>query len=387
MKRLTVLRRIAFGAAIIALSPVTASSALANTRYFPAWVLYALSHPHPRLKIITSHRGQYGPQCPENSICAIRAAADADIESVEIDVKESKDGTLWPFHDMTVGRTTNYSHNGRYYNPFISGVDNSLANPAVERLTDQQLHQLKLRDLDGHLTGWHATDLRTMLDVINKNVQNMTVILDIKTPTAVGTAARLVRELGMGSSVVLKFGIGLFTPDQLRPITQGVRFAPTLYAGDMDRIRISHPNGGADAAVANYVKEYKKLDGWTYLELGAKEFHGSGNTVGLSGSMAGIAFQVRYSGVALGNFAPVLEKKPNAASPRTGYYRSDGSCCASLNDYLTKTKYYGNETRDDRPDIAAQVAFFNNILTDNGAEALRIARATGGRADVNKIIH
>lgn len=372
---------------IIAAFALVGMSGAANAEnYNPTNVLYALGHPDGRLKIITSHRGQYSAGCVENSICAVRAAAAADIESVEIDVKESKNGTLWPFHDMTVGRVTNYAHNGRMYNPFTEGVDNSLANPAVASLTDQQLNTLKLRDADGNVSAYWASDLKTLLTNIKNLTPNMAVILDIKTPSAVSRSADLIRELNMGSSVVMKFSVSLFAPENVEQSTKGYRFAPTVYMGDLDRIYSHDPLRTPALVIADYLRRYTAIAGYTYVELGGKEFRGSGTSWALTGEMGEILFLLKYRGMAVGNFVPVLEKEPDARTARTGYYRSDGSCCASLNDYLTRTRWFGTEQRDDRTNMHAQVALFNNVLTDDGAGALRIARATGGRADLYKIL-
>jgi len=354
--------------------------------YLPEKVLYALGHPDPRLAIITSHRGLYSPGCVENSICAVRAAADADIESVEIDVKESKEGTLWPFHDMNVGRVTNYTHNGRMYNPFTAGIDNSLANPTVASLTNQQLSRLKLRDAGGNVSPHWIADLKTLLTNIKGLTPNMAVILDIKTASAVSRSADLIRELNMGSSVVLKFDVGMFTPENLHRSTKGYRFAPTVYMGNLDHIYARDPLGTPAIVVANYLKRYTSIPGYTYIELGGKEFRGSGSNWALSASMGEILFHLKYRQMAVGNFAPVLEKAPDSRTSRTGYYRSDGSCCASLTDYLTHTRTFGSEVRDDRPNLNAQVSIFNNVLTDNARGTLTIARSTGRRANLYKII-
>lgn len=362
------------------------SSAAQAENYNPSFVLYAMGHSTTRLEIITSHRGLYSPGCVENSICAVRAAADADIESVEIDVKESQNGTLWPFHDMNIGRVTSYSRNGRLFNPFIESADNNLSNPLVSSMTDRELNQLKLRDANGNVSYYWASDLKTLLTNIKSLTPNMAVILDIKTPSAVAKSADLIRELDMGSSVVMKFSVGMFTPENVLNSTKGYRFAPTVYMGDLDRIYARDPLNTPAVVASEYVLRYSKLTGFTYVELGAKEFNTTRGIRGLEGPMAELIFLLRYGGVSVGNFAPVLEKAPDWRSARTGYYRSDGSCCASLNDYLTHTRWFGTETRDDRPDITAQVYLFNNILTDDASRALQIARSAGRRSDVQKIL-
>jgi hypothetical protein len=74
--------------------------------YDPAKVISAMGKIDGGLKILTAHRGIYGPKCPENSICSVAATVNAGIESVEIDVYSDKDGDLWPLHDRRVGNVS-----------------------------------------------------------------------------------------------------------------------------------------------------------------------------------------------------------------------------------------------------------------------------------------
>lgn len=63
-----------------------------------------------RFALLAAHRGVYGkltrndPPVPENSILAIRHAAACGFESVELDVKLTKDGKLVLMHDYSTGR-------------------------------------------------------------------------------------------------------------------------------------------------------------------------------------------------------------------------------------------------------------------------------------------
>jgi glycerophosphoryl diester phosphodiesterase len=70
------------------------------------------SHPHPlNLKtldrpLIIAHRG-YMARYPENTLAAFRAAMDAGVDMIELDVVLSKDRRLVVIHDDSLGRTTN----------------------------------------------------------------------------------------------------------------------------------------------------------------------------------------------------------------------------------------------------------------------------------------
>ncbi len=55
--------------------------------------------------MVTAHRGHYYQE-PENSLAAIRAAAELGVEVVEIDVRATADNVLVLMHDDTIGRTT-----------------------------------------------------------------------------------------------------------------------------------------------------------------------------------------------------------------------------------------------------------------------------------------
>src|SRR5665213_1157376 len=104
----------------------------------------------PYSPVILAHRGLFGKyntrsganrDVPENSLTAIKAANDAGIEGVEIDVRETSDpNTPVIMHDSTVGRTTNV------FNPSIGGqtptpavTSNILAAGAVELPTAMPL--------------------------------------------------------------------------------------------------------------------------------------------------------------------------------------------------------------------------------------------------------
>jgi len=84
-------------------------------------------------KILTcAHRG-YHKNAPENSLQSIQNAINKEIEMVEFDIRETKDGKFVLMHDSTLERTTNGAGN-------------------VSDFTLAELQQLKLKDNSGVLT-------------------------------------------------------------------------------------------------------------------------------------------------------------------------------------------------------------------------------------------
>jgi glycerophosphoryl diester phosphodiesterase len=57
---------------------------------------------------VIAHRGMHG-QYPENTIGAVKAAIEYNLDYVEVDVRTTKDGYLVLMHDKTIDRTTNHS--------------------------------------------------------------------------------------------------------------------------------------------------------------------------------------------------------------------------------------------------------------------------------------
>ena len=56
--------------------------------------------------VITSHRGAAG-YAPENTLAAIKKGLESDVNRIEVDIHQSKDGKLIIIHDEILDRTTN----------------------------------------------------------------------------------------------------------------------------------------------------------------------------------------------------------------------------------------------------------------------------------------
>lgn len=69
---------------------------------------------------IVCHRG-LSLKAPENTLASLEKAIEAGAEVVELDVRPSRDGVLYVFHDDTLDRTTNGS--GRFAGKLSSEID------------------------------------------------------------------------------------------------------------------------------------------------------------------------------------------------------------------------------------------------------------------------
>ncbi|WCG82492.1 glycerophosphodiester phosphodiesterase family protein [Pectobacterium sp. A5351] len=347
--------------------------------YDPSKVIGQMRVVNKKLKFVIAHRGLYGRGVAENSIASIKAAADKGIEAVELDVKPSRNNTLWLFHDLTVGRATNYGYPSAF-DPFSPNVGkNSELNPPVNTLTDSQLNALKVKDIIGFILPTYALRLEDVFAVAEQDFPNMVFILDIKNANDVGQAAFQSQKANMADRVILKFSVSAILPDQVTRYTNGQPFVPTVYTGDLNAIvneyRKEHPRRGAPVnaklIVQDYLDKYTQQKGFVYFELGMKTWP--------DGPLGSYAYHLHNLGVPIGNFSPVPEA-------RNGYFRSNGTCCASLNDYLTPSPYFGNETVDNRTSLRSMVDFFDNVLTDAASDAVSYADSSGYRSDKYKIL-
>lgn len=144
------------------------------------------SQEHCRTRVV-AHRADMSRETPENSLAAIRAAAELGLRWVELDVRATRDGRPVVLHDATVRRTTTGS--GR-----------------VRRMSLAQVQSLKLHD------GTTVPRLAQALKLIDE--LNLSVVLDLKSAahlelehflplvTAHVTASRVV--VGVRTAAALK---------------------------------------------------------------------------------------------------------------------------------------------------------------------------------------
>ena len=104
---------------------------------YPDWdvrkVITSWKFPHDDLISVSAHRGATDDGGTENSYASLAKAAKAGWESVEIDLRLTKDGEVVVLHDAGVGRVTNVptplgqvAYNpftGKGYNPLVRDMD------------------------------------------------------------------------------------------------------------------------------------------------------------------------------------------------------------------------------------------------------------------------
>lgn len=112
---------------------------------------------------------------PENSLVAIQNAIDNQIEMVELDIRETKDGELVLMHDATIQRTT-------------TGTGN------VSSYTLQELKQFNLEKANGSLTNEKIPTLKEVFDLARGKIY-INLDLDEKAPFA--KVYDLAKQYGM----------------------------------------------------------------------------------------------------------------------------------------------------------------------------------------------
>ena len=140
----------------------------------------AATGPSPTCGTFISHRGEHS-RWTENTLQAMRAAAQVGADYVEVDVRETKDSALILMHDRTIDRTTRGSG-------------------AVSAMTLSALRKVVLND------GTRITSLSRNLDAIKDSP--MKVMLEIKSITTRAGWAALAREIngfGIDEVVVTSF--------------------------------------------------------------------------------------------------------------------------------------------------------------------------------------
>ncbi|OAX57277.1 glycerophosphodiester phosphodiesterase family protein [Xanthomonas graminis] len=352
---------------VLACASLTVLSGLASAaeNWNPAHILNTMKSPYQGSRAsvaVIAHRGLVGNGCPENSTCSILNTYNNNIEAIELDVKQSSDGQPWLFHDQNAGRVIAHSPSFNIFQPGNGW------NPDIRTMTSHELVNSFLRDKGFAKTNYRPLPLANALDAVHHYANHMVVVLDLKTLDAVSRAADLALYLGMQNQVVLKFSASLLprTPSDITRYTKGVAFAPTVYAGDMDRLADGGYTGRCGTTSTNtpfcrvnaWIEQARGEKGFAWLEIGNKQPRRSDPTGEL---LAGQQAEHR----ALGAFSPVPEYR--LGSPDGQHFvRSNGTCCAALSDYLTRTKHFGNEVADDRSDFGVQaLAGFTSIISDD----------------------
>lgn len=113
-------------------------------------VIDSWRHPQSDLVSICAHRGASHEGGVENSLTSFRRAAQEGWESVEIDVRLTRDGQVVVFHDRGLGRLTDITvPDGEVlYNPFTGKG----YNPPLNSFDWEDIKILHLRDGYGRVS-------------------------------------------------------------------------------------------------------------------------------------------------------------------------------------------------------------------------------------------
>jgi Glycerophosphoryl diester phosphodiesterase family len=326
-------------------------------------------------QVILAHRGVYGDGCPENSLCSIEKTFESNVEGIELDVKQSKEGTPWLFHEQNVGRLI--AHDPPF-NSFQDARNPTGWDPDVRSLSDADLGKYFLRDKSGATTTYNPVSLSQAFATINsRGWDHMVIMLDIKTLDAVSRAADLAIRYGLQNSVVLKFSSSLLNSssdayfDTIQ-FTKGLPFVPTVYAPDMANIMKAGWEYGScgssvlktpECTVKSWILDLRDRDGYAWVEVGNKQ--------PVAGDPTNFLLNDPDLGP-VGGFQPVPEF-PDKGGPGQSYVRSNGTCCASLSEYLTPANtWFPAETKDAREDLHNLLDHgFSSVITDDPLGAIK----------------
>lgn len=130
--------------------------------------------------IICGHRGGFYPEFPENSLSVnnhVQNQIDQSSLFLEVDIRQSKSGTLYILHDESVDRTTNGKGN-------------------LADLSDDYIDQLFLKVPSGKLSEDRILKLADLLDKLKES--KISLMLDIKS-NAWREVAELIVKKGWAS--------------------------------------------------------------------------------------------------------------------------------------------------------------------------------------------
>lgn len=153
----------------------------------PANIYDLLSRANPDVLTI-AHRGLWSA-APENSLAAIRAAADIGVEFVEIDTQATADGHLVVIHDKTLDRTTS-------------------AKGVVGATSFATVRDARLRvGAGGELAALTDEFVPTLEEALEEARGRVFVNIDTKFPHELPLVIATVRRLGAEDHIIIKSDI------------------------------------------------------------------------------------------------------------------------------------------------------------------------------------
>ena len=359
-------------------------------------IVQAFQQNYSDLTLLSAHRGIHAlsninqaEYVPENSLEAIRWAARAGWEAIEVDVRMTSDDTPILSHDQTWGRewcglSPTFPYNQQIFDPFAPNTgNNALANPAIVNTaygdTTSFYGQTELRDsvsLQSEADEYGCYTSRVLFsgeypptlqqvytDIKEKGIQTV-LFIDVQSPEA-ALAAWNVTQQNTDSqnrksylTTIFKLPAELF-PDgpadfrslfktnyeylQWVPVITTRMVAPKTVAatlpdaedGGFDVTALAGGGFGGEPAINTWIDTMEStssagiIDG---IEVVMKENGGILSTV-LS-HVGSIKNEFGFP-MTIGNFNPVGEYYPYGPTQEPEYFRStDGTCCDYLEAYL-----------------------------------------------------
>lgn len=190
---------------------------------------------------LIAHRGVFHDQLPlyntaENSLDAmVHAMSMKGVNGVEVDVRVSKDGVLFAFHDPALNALTVKDNAGGTLN-WVSVATKAKRAPAAIPFgsllaRDLVATPLKIYGKGGYIVNKDVASfpglvtLRKLLETLKPANSAFTIMLDVQAPFVADKAAELVRSMGMQSQVHIKFWAAL----AIDPKFTGYNGADTCY--------------------------------------------------------------------------------------------------------------------------------------------------------------
>lgn len=194
--------------------------------------------------LLAAHRGGPAPGYPENAIETMAYALNNGAYVMEIDVAESRDGTLFLMHDDSLGRT-------------------STGNGSIADTDWAEISALNLVDNDGKVTRFNPPSLKAALEWA---VENDAILeLDKKRTTSARNIIDVVRETGAEANVIMitynddqALQVARLAPELMMTAGIGGReHEASLIEGGLDPEKLiawagtSNPNPGKWRALSN----------------------------------------------------------------------------------------------------------------------------------------
>lgn len=423
-----------------------ASIPLVVPHLFPESAFIAMRERAHKFSLVLAHLGGHNePNCAESSACAIKAAYDAGADGIEFNVRLTYDGVPvlgrndavareledWIWENQVVHRTDawtpfknfplqdeNYLNLDRY--PFATAFDNKTAlndyridlhNPTRSSLPANSIKNSLLVDSYNGETPYKQLTLYEALYLMRKYYGMMVWIKvdNVNELLAVGKVITDARSRLGRQDALASIGLKLNWSTLMHPLVNGdpgkaineksIYYMLQLGTGDFDAIARYGGKSPASEGEAR-INIIERLTGTSSANVGCRSDR----------YCLGVEIAHKYSGAPTDWFMKAFPNPTNAPNMQLAvqqpvgqyawswsmlnlnkfkadtygryYPRPDGSCCASLNDELQSSYYFGRESHDNRNLLtwADQIDLFTSVTTDTPLAMLRALYQAGHRS-------